>query len=51
MRLIKITLDDKFNPNDGSFIDRADNRLFEFSKGIAKLWQDKTYRLWHCAFF
>ena len=39
-----MTLDDKFNPNDGSFIDRADNRLFEFSKGIAKLWQDKTYR-------
>mgnify|MGYP001578381117 CR=1 FL=1 len=37
-------LDDKFNSNDGSFIDIADSVLFEFNKKIATKWQDKTYR-------
>lgn len=39
-----MSLDDKFNPNDGSLIDILDNALFEFNKKIAIKWQDKTYR-------
>ena len=39
-----MSLDDKFNPNDGSLIDTVDSTIFEFNKKIAEKWQDKTYR-------
>lgn len=39
-----MSLDDIFNPNDGSLIDRIDNCFLELNKKIAKKWQDKTYR-------
>lgn len=39
-----MSLDDKFNPHDGSLIDTLDTALFEFNKRIATVWQDKTYR-------
>ncbi|MBI5398892.1 hypothetical protein HZB03_05500 [Candidatus Woesearchaeota archaeon] len=39
-----MSLDDRFNPNDGSVIDTLDSALFEFNKKIATKWQDKTYR-------
>ncbi len=42
--MIKMSLDDKFNPNDGSLIDILDNAIFEFNKKIATKWQDKIYR-------
>lgn len=41
---IKMSLDDQFNPNDGSRIDTLDSALFNFNKKIATKWQDKTYR-------
>ncbi len=39
-----MSLDDRFNPNDGSMIDTLDSVLFNFNKRIATEWQDKTYR-------
>ncbi len=39
-----MSLDDKLNPNDGSFIDGVDNAIFRFNKKIAEIWQNKTYR-------
>lgn len=39
-----MSLDDQFNPNDGSMIDILDSALFNFNKKIATKWQNKTYR-------
>lgn len=39
-----MSLDDRFNPNDGSIIDKLDSALFNFNKKIATKWQDKTYK-------
>ena len=39
-----MSLDDRFNPNDGSFIDRVDSVLLNQGKKIADFWQNKTYR-------
>src|SRR3989344_7784908 len=39
-----MSLDDQFNPNDGSFIDTIDSALFNFNKKIATTWQNKTYK-------
>ncbi|MBI4154555.1 hypothetical protein HY498_00515 [Candidatus Woesearchaeota archaeon] len=39
-----MSLDDRFNSNDGSFIDNLDSAFFEFNKKIATTWQNKTYR-------
>lgn len=40
----KMSLDDQFNPNDGSIIDKLDSSLLKLNKKIATKWQDKTYR-------
>lgn len=39
-----MSLDDRFNPNDGSLIDTLDSALFEFNKKIVTVWQNKTYK-------
>lgn len=37
-----MTLDDQFNPNDGSFLDQLDNVYYGVNRKLAKKWQDKT---------
>jgi len=37
-----MSLDDKLNPNDGSFMGNIDHKLFEFNKWIADQLQEKT---------
>lgn len=37
-----MSLDDKFNPNDGSLIDSIDSALLKFNRKIAKTFQDTT---------
>lgn len=39
-----MSLDDKFNPNDGSLIDRVDNVMIGFNKRIGNIWQNKTHK-------
>ncbi|HIH12081.1 TPA: hypothetical protein HA241_07875 [Candidatus Woesearchaeota archaeon] len=38
-----MSLDDKFNPSDGSLIDTIDVAFFRFNRRIAVYWQDKTH--------
>jgi len=44
MITIIMSLDDRFNPNDGSFIDRVDNSLRELHKKMGYSWQNRTYK-------
>ncbi len=39
-----MSLDDRFNPNDGSVIDTLDSVLFQLNKKIAIKWQNMTHR-------
>jgi len=39
-----MSLDDKFNPNDGSLIDRIDNAMIGFHKKLGNFWQNKTHK-------
>jgi hypothetical protein len=39
-----MSLDDKFNPNEGSFIDKVDGALLKVHKKIGEVWQNKTYK-------
>lgn len=41
---IKMSLDDRFNPNDGSLIDEIDGALLKIHKNIGGVWQNKTYK-------
>lgn len=38
-----MSLDDRFNPNDGSLIDKIDGALLKVHKNIGEVWQNKTY--------
>lgn len=38
-----MTLKDRFNPNDGSLIDKIDSFFLDFNEKIAEKWQNKTY--------
>lgn len=39
-----MSLDDRLNPNDGSFIDWADASLLSLNKSLAEFWQNKSYK-------
>lgn len=39
-----MSLEDQFNRNDGSWIDRADTAMINFYKKIGEIWQDKTHQ-------
>lgn len=39
-----MALDDRFNPNDGSLIDRIDNAMIGMHKKLGNFWQNKTYK-------
>ena len=39
-----MSLDDKFEPNDGGIIDTIDTKFLSCFKKIGKFWQDKTYK-------
>ncbi len=37
-----MSLEDKFNPNDGSIIDRVDSTFVSIGKKVGEYWQEKT---------
>lgn len=39
-----MSLEDRFNPNDGSFIDFVDNAMVGLHKKIGDFWQNKTHK-------